>query len=1013
MCYINFIGDNAMLKTTHKIIGTIVTLGVMFSSLNAETITHNGFTYGTVTSPYTGRVWLDRNLGASEVCTAFDDSACYGDYYQWGRGTDGHEKATSEPTRTLATDILNAGDKFITDMDWVAFDQGVDVNGTERYINLTTPGVLNICPVGFKVPSYEEVLAETVEGVQNIPLIYYGQTMFDSFLKLPFAGYRDLREGEFKDLSKAGHVWTTQNYDAYIAKGFYFDANSTNGIYTNKAFGYSIRCTQDLSYIPSTAIETLDYLGSYSDSISYIQPAKTYQFTVDEKLRVTFETTAIYFEDTSFISDSNGTLLVTAEDKYTSSLIDVILDAGTYSFTVASKNDTRGDFSFTFTATTSLTQDEYVVDLPGQMILHYGGVSKLLLDTTKFTNPNFIITSTNLPNTWKIEKDEWNQINLIINEIPSNSFDVDFQVLNSEIAFDNTYTIHFTQDSYSVEAIRGVGEGSSVAIKVDENNITVPIKLSFDLLGDESRVASVECFFGTEGYSDYIGFSSTSSSLLVDNLKHYECDAGQAVSFIGATDLNDFMNKLNGIGDDRRYLTLKINQNDATTITTSDYQSIPIEYTTLGNNYIKLIDAGMTTFGVANATTEIEIQKSGERFFTIRTITKGEVVLLDVNDTIVLHYGEWNFRIGDHLFSINIEDENSNFLLKLERDNLTNTDLLNYDFVNSMTSERAFELTGKRVKSLSSSIIENFHIFRKWLGKGDYFNETFSDTTTAVRGTTFVISGDSNNSNIKVLEGLVDINQSGVVTALQSMEQFDLLDTNKTMITSLNLLPSTTAFLDSTTLFQTDLNSTISKLQVIANIATANYVLIGKNVQLASGSVNTFDTISEGNYTLHFFEKDGYEAPLDINFTFNRDNLFDSVSVLYKLIQNSFLIENLDSTSTISEDGNITLDRNGIHLELYREADGKIYHFSDVNGTRTSVYINIANAEIEVDARGQTLTSFTTPKVMSVKVLADGTVSPSIDGSLLPKADLPAGTTVEFSAEKVKFTVPMAEKIEF
>jgi hypothetical protein len=31
--------------------------------IEKKSISHNGFTYGTVTSPYTGRIWLDRNLG--------------------------------------------------------------------------------------------------------------------------------------------------------------------------------------------------------------------------------------------------------------------------------------------------------------------------------------------------------------------------------------------------------------------------------------------------------------------------------------------------------------------------------------------------------------------------------------------------------------------------------------------------------------------------------------------------------------------------------------------------------------------------------------------------------------------------------------------------------------------------------------------------------------------------------------------------------------------------------------
>jgi hypothetical protein len=37
-----------------------------------------GLTYKLVTSPKTGRVWLDRNLGATQVATKVDDSAAYG-----------------------------------------------------------------------------------------------------------------------------------------------------------------------------------------------------------------------------------------------------------------------------------------------------------------------------------------------------------------------------------------------------------------------------------------------------------------------------------------------------------------------------------------------------------------------------------------------------------------------------------------------------------------------------------------------------------------------------------------------------------------------------------------------------------------------------------------------------------------------------------------------------------------------------------------------------------------------
>lgn len=38
----------------------------------------------TVTTA-TGRVWMDRNLGASSVATSSNDAEAYGDLYQWGR----------------------------------------------------------------------------------------------------------------------------------------------------------------------------------------------------------------------------------------------------------------------------------------------------------------------------------------------------------------------------------------------------------------------------------------------------------------------------------------------------------------------------------------------------------------------------------------------------------------------------------------------------------------------------------------------------------------------------------------------------------------------------------------------------------------------------------------------------------------------------------------------------------------------------------------------------------------
>ena len=152
-------------------------------------ITHNGTPYGAVVSPYTGKVWLDRNLGASRVCTSFNDRACYGDYYQWGRNADGHESGTGTSTR-LAINVNNAGSSFILSpaypYDWASTDS----NGSQRSANWSKTDGSSVCPVGFRVPTITELSAETLD--QNVT---NGAAAFANFLKLPSAGVLDYSTG--------------------------------------------------------------------------------------------------------------------------------------------------------------------------------------------------------------------------------------------------------------------------------------------------------------------------------------------------------------------------------------------------------------------------------------------------------------------------------------------------------------------------------------------------------------------------------------------------------------------------------------------------------------------------------------------------------------------------------------------------------------------------------------------------------------------------------------------------
>jgi len=195
------------------------------------TLTFNGVIYGTITSAETGRVWLDRNLGASQACTAIDDTACYGDYYQWGREADGHEKSDSSITQTLATGIENIGSDFVIGTyRWTTADS----DGVLRSASWSKTDGTSVCPVGYRLPTKEEWDLEAA--------VITNKTDAFSSLLLPSSGYRN-NVGDLYD--DTGYYWSStlpSSYPFYLSYDLEFN-NSGAGVYTNgRSDGRSVRC---------------------------------------------------------------------------------------------------------------------------------------------------------------------------------------------------------------------------------------------------------------------------------------------------------------------------------------------------------------------------------------------------------------------------------------------------------------------------------------------------------------------------------------------------------------------------------------------------------------------------------------------------------------------------------------------------------------------------------------------------------------------------------------------------
>ncbi len=144
----------------------------------------------------TGRIWMDRNLGASEAATSSSDIQSFGNLYQWGRGSDGHQLRTSGTTTILSKNDVPLNKNFIiatnNPFDWR--------NPPNNNLWFGLNGINNPCPSGFRIPTKEEFLAEAAYwGNLNS-----GESAFNSPLKLPLPGYRASNNALIKNAGSLG-----------------------------------------------------------------------------------------------------------------------------------------------------------------------------------------------------------------------------------------------------------------------------------------------------------------------------------------------------------------------------------------------------------------------------------------------------------------------------------------------------------------------------------------------------------------------------------------------------------------------------------------------------------------------------------------------------------------------------------------------------------------------------------------------------------------------------------------
>lgn len=188
-----------------------------------------------VTNPVTGRIWMDRNLGATQVAISSTDANAYGDLYQWGRRSDGHQCRTSNTSNILSSIDQPANGSFIlapiTPFDWR--------NPQNTNLWQGVNGVNNPCPTGYRIPTQIEWDNEILSWSSS-----NSAGAFASSLKLTKLGRRFGGNGAIEVVGVLGAFWSSSITGT---NSFYLNIQNNGAVLATdtRSIGNAVRCIKE------------------------------------------------------------------------------------------------------------------------------------------------------------------------------------------------------------------------------------------------------------------------------------------------------------------------------------------------------------------------------------------------------------------------------------------------------------------------------------------------------------------------------------------------------------------------------------------------------------------------------------------------------------------------------------------------------------------------------------------------------------------------------------------------
>lgn len=226
-----------------------------FSRMTVSAVTGSAICDGSVPTEVkeivsaTGKIWMDRNLGASRAAISSTDFNAYGCLYQYGRGNDGHAginwtSGSAGTSVNRSTSVQSATDTpthnlFIRGTsDWRA-------GGSGNRLWQGSTGVNNPCPMGYRVPTQAEFQAEmTFYDLKNAASAFANGP--SGGFKFTQVGHHNMGQstGVISGVGGSGYYWTSTASGAFSAN-VEIVPNGMAIPVNNRAHGFAVRCIKD------------------------------------------------------------------------------------------------------------------------------------------------------------------------------------------------------------------------------------------------------------------------------------------------------------------------------------------------------------------------------------------------------------------------------------------------------------------------------------------------------------------------------------------------------------------------------------------------------------------------------------------------------------------------------------------------------------------------------------------------------------------------------------------------